>query len=135
MKRMVSSRGLRGAVLLAALLIAFAHGLYVRAIFFLFPVGAYFLVATVLYFVGGLAASILSRRLFKVANLGLILLAVIDNLLIVYTRTFPSVFFGGRIVAWSMGWDPPGAVQVFVGQILMMILSGILLFRSKRAPV
>ncbi len=130
---MVRVGGLRGAVLLTALLIAFAHALYVRAIFFLHPVGAYFLVATALYVVGGLVASLAAGRLFKVANFGLILLAIIDNLLIVYTRTFPSVFFGGRIVPWSMGWYPPGAVQVFLGQILMIFLSGILLSRSKPA--
>jgi hypothetical protein len=130
---MVNLRGLRGAVLVAALLIAFAHSLYVRAIFFLFTVGAYFLVATVLYVLGGLAASLARGRLFKIANLGLILLAIVDNLLIIYTRTLPSIFFGGRIVPWSMGWDPPGAVQVFLGQILLIILSGIILLRIKPA--
>ncbi len=105
---MVRVGGLRGAALLTALLIAFAHALYVRAIFFLHPVGAYFLVATALYVVGGLVASLAAGRLFKVANFGLILLAIIDNLLIVYTRTFPSVFFWRKDCSLVDGLVPAG---------------------------
>jgi hypothetical protein len=68
-----------------------------------------------------------SGRWFKAANFGLIPLAIVDNVLIFYTRTFPSAFFRGRIIPWSVSWIPPGAVQVLVGQIVLIILSAILL--------
>jgi hypothetical protein len=127
---MADARGLRGAVLVVALLLALAHGLYVRIILVRVPIGAYFLVATALFFAGGIVAFLASGMLFRIANFGLILLAIIDNLLIIYTRTFPNIFFG-RIVPWSMGWNPPGTVQFFVGQLVMIFLSGLLLFKVK----
>jgi hypothetical protein len=115
-----------------ALLLALAHGLYVRIILVRVPIGAYFLVATVLFFAGGIVAFLASGMLFRIANFGLILLAIIDNLLVIYTRTFPNIFFG-RIVPWSTGWNPPGTVQFFVGQLVMIFLSGLLLFKVKPA--
>lgn len=128
---MVSLRVLRGAVVASAFLIAFIHGLYVHPAFMFSLIGGYFLVATVLFAVGGLLVWFGSGRLFKVGALGLILMAILDNSLIFYTRTLPSVFFRGRILRWSMEWYPPGTVQFFVAQLILIILAVLLLRNSE----
>jgi hypothetical protein len=63
-------------------------------------IGAYFLLATVLYILGGIF--VVSGKLFKPANLGLIILAIVDNVLLIYTRAMPNIFFG-RAIPWSWG--------------------------------
>lgn len=121
----------RVAVLVVALLIAFAHSLYIRIIFRVIPVGVYFLVAAILFAFGGLVASLSSGKLFRSANLGLIVLSILDNVIIFYTRIFPLSILGGRVLSWSTSWIPPGAVQVLIAQIVMIILSALVLLRSK----
>jgi len=91
-------------------------------------IGAFFLFATIVYVLGGVFVA--SGKLFKLANVGLIILAVVDNLLLIYTRTMPNIFLG-RIIPWSTGWFPLGTVQVLLGQILMIVLCAILLAQSK----
>jgi hypothetical protein len=56
-----------------------------------FAIGAYFLISTILFILGGILVA--SGKLFKLANLGLIILSAIDNLLLIYTRTMPNIFF------------------------------------------
>jgi len=123
--------GVRIVVLIVALVLAIAHSLYARIISRALPLGAYFLVATLLFLIGGLAGSLASGRLFRISNVGLMLLSLVDCSLIFYTRTFPTAFFGDRIVLWSTGWMPPGAVQVFVAQIIMIVVSGYALLRAR----
>jgi hypothetical protein len=59
--------GVRIAVLVLALVIAIFHAFYVRAIFFSLVIGGYFLVAAMLFLIGGLAGSLSSGRLFRTA--------------------------------------------------------------------
>lgn len=97
-----------------------------RSAFPFSAIGVYFLFATVVYVLG--AIFILSRRLFKLANIGLIILAVVDNVLLIYTRTMPNIFLG-RIVPWSTGWFPLGTVQIFIGQTILIVLCAVLLYK------
>jgi hypothetical protein len=100
-----------------------------RRAFPFFAIGLYFLLATVLYIIGGILVA--SGMLFKLANLGLIILAIVDNLLLVYTRTMPNIFLG-RIIPWSWGWFPVGTVQVLVGQSILIVLCAVLLVRLQQ---
>ncbi len=98
---MNTRRALAWAILLVAVIMAFGHAPLAVGIsslfrpsggqppppsgqstgggFSLFPaIGAYFLIATVAYLLGGIF--VVSGRLFKLANLGLIALAIIDKL-------------------------------------------------------
>jgi hypothetical protein len=97
-----------------------------RSAFPFSAIGVYFLFATVVYVLG--AIFILSRRLFKLANIGLIILAVVDNVLLIYTRTMPNIFLG-RVVPWSTGWFPLGTVQIFIGQTILIVLCAVLLYK------
>lgn len=91
-------------------------------------IGAYFLIATILYILGGIFVAL--NRLFKLANLGLIILAIVDNGLLIYTRTMPNIFFRGPI-PWSWDWFPLGTVQVFIGQVIIIVLCAFLLYRGR----
>lgn len=113
-------------VLVDALIMAVGHATIIRAIFSNFPIGAYFLFATVVYVLGGIFVA--AGKLFKLANFGLIILAIFDNLLLGYTRTMPNIFFY-RIIPWSWEWFPVGTVQVFIGQLLVVILCAVLLYK------
>ena len=94
-----------------------------------FAIGAYFLIATIVYILGGVFVA--SGKLFKLANVGLIILAVVDNLLLIDTRTMPNIFLG-RIIPWSTGWFPLGTVQVLIGQSLLIVLCAVLLKQSRK---
>ena len=94
---------------------------------FFFLLGLYFLIATVIYILGGILVA--SGKLFKLANIGLIILAVIDDLLLVYTRTMPNIFFN-RIFQWSWGWFPLGTGQILIGQAIIVVLCAYLLSKS-----
>jgi len=98
-------------------------------VFPFFAIGAYFLIATIVYILGGVFVA--SGKLFKLANVGLIVLAVVDNLLLVDTRTMPNIFLG-RIIPWSTGWFPLGTVQVLLGQCILIVLCAILLKQSHK---
>jgi len=91
-------------------------------------IGVYFLFATIVYVVGGILVA--SGKLFKLANLGLIIMAVVDNVLLIYTRSGPNIFFG-RPSGWSWGWFPLGTVQIFIGQATIIVLCAILLYNPK----
>ena len=120
---MGASSLLRFAILLDAIFIAIGHVWYVRAIFRAPLIGGYFLVSLLLFLAGGIVVVVAGGKLFRFANIGLILLAIIDNALIVYTRTMPSPFFNGRVLSWSAGWFPTGVVQVFIAQTILIIMS------------
>jgi hypothetical protein len=95
---------------------------------FFFALGGYFLFATIIFLLG--AIFVASAKLFRLANFGLIVMSVVDDLLLVYTRTMPNVFFN-RVIPWSWDWFPRlGTVQVLVGQTLLMVLCAIL-YKSK----
>ena len=89
-------------------------------------IGAYFLIATIAYILGGIF--VVSGRLFKLSNVGLIILAIVDNLLLVYTRAMPNIFFP-RVIPWSWTWFPPGTVEIFIGQAVIVVLCAILLYK------
>ena len=91
-------------------------------------IGGYFLIATIVYVLAG--ALVASGKLYKLANLGLIILAVVDNILLIYTRTMPNIFFG-RIIPWSWEWYPVGTVQIFIGQMIIIVLCAYLLQKGK----
>ena len=127
----MSSRALRMLVLLDAFYMAVGHAPLIHAIFFSFQIGAFFLVSTLIYVIGGIL--VMSGKLFRLANVGLILMAIIDNLLLIYTRTMPNIFFS-RVIPWSSHWFPvPGTVQIFFGQVLIVVLCCALLFNTKKA--
>ena len=114
-------------ILLDALIMAVGHVPLIRAILFYFPIGAYFLFATVVYVLGGIFVVV--NKLFKLSNVGLIIMAVVDNVLLIYTRTMPNIFFP-RIISWSWNWYPLGTVQIFIGQTILIVLCAILLYNT-----
>jgi len=147
---MAASKILRVLVALDSLLMAYGHAplaLFLGSLFrtggppvrppaapppggfgFFLAIGGFFLFATIIYVLG--AIFIASGRLFKLANIGLILMALVDNVLLVYTRVMPNIFFN-RIVHWSWDWFPRlGTVQVLIGQTLLIVLCAIL-YKSK----
>jgi uncharacterized membrane protein YphA (DoxX/SURF4 family) len=89
-------------------------------------IGAYFLFALIVYILGGILVA--SGRLFKLANWGLIVMAVVDNILLIYTRSMPNIFFR-RVIPWSWEWFPVGTVQILIGQALIVVLCLILLYK------
>ena len=127
----MSSRILRTLVLLDAFYMAVGHAPLIRAIFFSFQIGAFFLFSTLIYVIGGIL--VMSGKLFRLANVGLILMAIIDNILLVYTRTMPNIFFS-RVIPWSSHWVPvPGTIQIFFGQAIIVVLCCVLLLNTKDA--
>jgi len=121
------SKVLRAIVALDSLLMAYGHVNLIRAIYFSLPIGGYFLVSTVIFVLG--AVFVASGKLFKLANIGLIALAIIDEILLVYTRTMSNIFFQ-RTIHWSWGWQPLGTVQILVGQAVLIVLCA-MLYKSK----
>ncbi len=127
----MSSRALRTLVLLDAFYMAVGHAPLIRVIFFSFQIGAFFLFSTLIYVVGGIL--VMCGKLFRLANVGLILMAIIDNILLVYTRTMPNIFFS-RTIPWSSHWFlVPGTVQIFFGQAIIVVLCCVLLLSTKDA--
>jgi hypothetical protein len=129
--QVTSSKLLAAIIALDALIMAVAHAPLIRVITGSFPmafmIGLYFLVSTVIYLLGAIFAGL--GKLFKLTNYGLIAMAVIDELLLIYTREMPNAIFG-RMIPWSTGWYPLGTVQVFIGQLILIVLCAIQL-RSK----
>jgi hypothetical protein len=81
-----------------------------------------------LFILGGIFVA--SGKLFKLANLGLIILALVDNVLLIYTRSMPNIFFQ-RPIPWSWGWFPLGTVQIFIGQAVIIVLCAVLISKPK----
>jgi len=148
---LVKSKVLRGIVALDSLLMAYGHAplaLFLRFLFmtggpptrplsggspggfgFFFALGAYFLFATVVYLLG--AVFVAAGKLFKLSNAGLLVLALVDNVLLLYTRMVPGNIFFNHVIGWSWDWFPRlGTVQVLLGQTLLIVLCAIL-YRSK----
>lgn len=97
---------------------------------FFLAIGGYFLFSVIIYVVG--AVFVAAGRLLKLANVGLIIMAVVDNILLLYTRTVPDNVFFHRMVSWSWDLFPRlGTVQVLIGQTLLIILCAYLLYKSK----
>ena len=109
-----------------AVLMAAGHVPLIRAIFFSFPIGAYFLFAAVVYVLGGILVVV--KKLFKISNFSLIILAIVDNILLIYTRTMPNIFFP-RIFPWSWSWIPLGTGQILIGQLAIVALCVVLLIK------
>lgn len=128
---------IKGSKLLAAIIaldsiaMAIGHAPLIRVITAPFPmaflIGLYFLVSTAIFVLGAVFA--VSGKLFKLTNYGLIAMAAIDGLLLIYTREMPNVIFD-RTIPWSTDWYPLGTVQIFIGQLILIVLCAIQL-RSK----
>jgi len=91
-------------------------------------IGVYFLIAMIVYVLGGVLVAV--EKLFKLANIGLIIMAIVDNILLVYTRTMQNIFFN-RMLPWSYQWFPPGTMQILIGQTIIIILCVVLLYKRK----
>ena len=128
---MTGSKALAVIIALDSLFMAIGHAPLIRVITAPFPmafmIGLYFLVSTIIYLLGAIFSGL--GKLFKLTNGGLIAMAVIDELLLIYTREMPNVLFG-HMVPWSTGWYPLGTVQIFIGQLILIVLCGMQL-RSK----
>jgi hypothetical protein len=118
-------------IALVSIVMAIGHALLARLIVAPFPmpflIGLYFLVSTVIYLLGAIFSGL--GRFFKLTNYGLITMAVIDELLLIYTREMPNAIFG-HMLPWSTSWFPVGTVQVFIGQLILIVLCAVQL-RSK----
>ena len=128
---MTGSKAVAAIIALDSIVMAVGHAPLIRVITgsfpMAFPIGLYFLVSTIIYLLGAVFAGL--GRFFKLANYGLIAMAVIDELLLIYTREMPNVIFR-HMIPWSTGWFPLGTVQIFVGQLILIVFCGIQL-RSK----
>ena len=113
---------LRLAILVVALVNAIFHAILVQFIAFSLVNGLYFLVTAILFATGAFAV-LSSGRLFKPAITGLILLALIDNILIVITASFATPLSGGQAYGWATDLNPPGQVPVFIVQAALIILA------------
>jgi len=126
-----ASKILVALIVLDSIAMAIGHAPLVRVITAPFPmaflIGLYFLVSTIIFLLGAIFAGL--GKLFKLTNYGLIAMCVIDELLLIYTREMPNVIFG-RMIHWSTGWYPLGTVQVFLGQLVLIVLCAVQL-RSK----
>ena len=128
---MTGSKLLAAIIALDSIIMAIGHVPLIRVITSPFPmaflIGLYFLVFTIIYLLGAIFAGL--GKLFKLTDYGLIAMAVIDELLLIYTREMPNALFG-RAIHWSTGWYPLGTAQIFIGQLILIVLCAIQL-RSK----
>ena len=128
---------MKGSKILAALIaldciyMALGHAPLIRVITSPFPmafmIGLFFLVSTAIYVLGAIFAAL--GKLFKLTHYGLIAMAVIDELLLIYTREMPNIIFSHPL-HWSSSWTHVGTLQVFIGQLILIVLCAIQL-RSK----
>jgi hypothetical protein len=143
-------RALALIVLLVALVMAIGHARFAVGVSFLFRpagrpppssssgrnagafpffvIGVYFLFAMIVYILGGILVA--AGKLFKLANIGLIIMAIVDNILLIYTRVMPNIFFS-RMIPWSYQWFPPGTVQILIGQTIIIVLCAVMLYKRK----
>jgi len=125
---------LRIAILVVALVNAIFHAILVQFIAYSLVNGLYFLVTAILFAIGAFAV-LSSGKLFKPAIIGLILLAVIDNILIVITASFATPLSGGQAYGWATDLNPPGQVPVFIVQVVLIILAASLWFSVMKSAV
>jgi len=123
---------LRIGILLVAIVNAIFHGILVQFIQYSLVNGLYFLVTSILFAVGGIAA-LTSGKLSKIAVPGLLLLALIDNVLIVITADFATPLSGGQPYGWGSITDinPPGQIPVVIVQVILILLTAISLAKRK----
>jgi len=130
-QRVIGSKALAALIALDSFVMAMGHAPLIRVIGgrfpMAFPIGLYFLVSTLIYLLGTVFSAL--GKFFKLTNYGLIAMAVIDELLLMYTRETPS-YISRHALPWSTGWFPLGTVQVFIGQLILIVLCAIQL-RSK----
>jgi hypothetical protein len=119
-------------IVLDSLYLALGHVSLIRLITGSFPlaflIGLYFLVSTIIYVLGAAFTGL--GKLFKLTNYGLIVMAVIDELLLIYTREMPNIIFG-HTLSWSISWVHVGTVQVFLCQLILIVLCALQL-RSRK---
>jgi hypothetical protein len=124
--RVKGSKALAAVIALDSLVMAIGHAPIIRVITGPFPlpalIGLYFLVATIIYLLGAILSGL--GKLFKLTNYGLIAMAVIDELLLVYTHNMPNAIFG-HAIPYSTAWFPPGAAQIFFGQLILIVLCAV----------
>ena len=75
----------------------------------------------------------ISAKLSKIAVPGLLILALIDNILIVITASFATPLSGGQPYGWGSITDinPPGQIPVFIIQTILILLTALLLAKRK----
>jgi len=118
--------------LVVSLVDALFHAILVQFIQYSLVNGLYFLVTAVLFAVGGFAM-LSTGKLFKPAAIGLFILALIDNILILITTSFPTPLSGGQVYGWDAGLNPPGQVLVFTVQVVLIILTAYLYISKSKA--
>ncbi len=123
---------LQVGIFVVALVLAISHAFYVQFISGSLSIGGYFLVSTILFAAGAFAA-LTSGKLFKPAVIGLFVLSIIDNLLILVTATTPTPLSGGQAFGFSTDWMPPGSVEIFVAQVVLMVLTAYVLLAKRKA--
>ncbi len=123
---------LQVGIFVVALVLAISHAFYVQFISGSLSIGGYFLVSTILLAAGAFAA-LTSGKLFKPAVIGLFVLSIIDNLLILVTATTPTPLSGGQAFGFSTDWMPPGSVEIFVAQVVLMVLTAYVLLAKRKA--
>jgi len=123
---------LRIGVLLIAIINAIFHGILVQFIQYSLVNGLYFLVTAILFAAGGIA-TVTSSKLSKIAAPGLLMLALMDNILIVITASFATPLSGGQPYGWGSIADinPPGQIPVFIVQTILILLTAFLLSKRK----
>jgi len=123
---------LRIGVLLIAIINAIFHGILVQFIQYSLVNGLYFLVTAILFAAAGIA-TVTPARLSKIAVPGLLILAFIDNILIVITASFATPLSGGQPYGWGSITDinPPGQIPVFIVQTILILLTALLLSKRK----
>jgi len=112
----------RITIFVVALVNAIFHAILVQFIAYSLLNGLYFLVTSVLFAIGAFAV-LSSGKLFRPAIIGLLSLALIDNILIVITASFATPLSGGQAYGWATDLNPPGQVPVFIIQMALIILT------------
>jgi len=76
---------------------------------------------------------VVSAKLSKIAVPGLLILAVVDNILIVITASFATPLSGGQPYGWGsiMDINPPGQIPVFIVQTVLILVTALLLSKRK----
>jgi hypothetical protein len=120
------------AMMVVALVNAVFHLILVQYIQYSLVNGLYFLISGILFLAGGVLA-LTAGKWFRPAVMGLLVLALIDNILIVITASFATPLSGGQAYGWATDLYPPGQVPVFIIQIVLVILAGAALFSKKKA--
>ena len=75
----------------------------------------------------------ISAKLSKIAVPGLLMMALVDNILIVITASFATPLSGGQPYGWGSISDinPPGQIPVFIVQTVLILVTALLLSKRK----